>query len=502
MSDPGAPEWLKFCVRHWVPIAVFLFWFSPAVLLWFWESHPTLFDRTTLEWFGVLSIYAGLLGLMVSALTFIYAFRGADSALKNQALLAGNQNLLVDHALVHEETLQDFNTIFDKHLLHHLSVFENVPGRIYLMLSSPAYGYGVLGKEKSAELSTKMDRLRSECTVHIIYYSPDAHWLYWANTLLWSFVRRKFDRIDYFAREFAVVLRDAHTSMVRKGRPSDLSLWVSDSGQHRLFGFQDKGKRSVTAAGSLGIASKAHVYVVVADRIDLGADQWGGQFHARSHRVFQFQVDEYIFDENSVFERAKFCPYSPATERSDQATEGAITAKSEIDNLFGDYLYGRTGPTFSHPLLNPSEVDRGAIVRSITDAIVTNCQRRFGEEAAALTVGEYLRETLLQILDLFTFLCGHGFGSSVNEQSEVQTDRIETTAREICALYDPQSIPDKQRSLVDWLTTASAYLSNSTPDDTLAEIQAAWIGELLASGRGTSRHYSARASRATSPTLI
>jgi hypothetical protein len=290
--------------------------------------------------------------------------------------------------------------------------------------------------------------------------------------------------------------------MVRKGRPSDLSLWVSDSGQHRLFGFQDKGRGSAIPASSLGIGSKAHVYVVVTDRIDLGADQWGGQFHARSHRIFQGQVDEYIFNENSVFERAKFCPYSPATERSDQAAEGAITEKPEIDNLFGDYLYGRTGPTFFHPLLDPNEANRGAIVRSITDAIVANCQRRFREEAAALTVGEYLRETLLQILDLFTFLCRDGLGSSINERQEVQINRIVAIASAICAHYGAESIPGNQKSLVDWLTTASGSLSSSKPDDALGEIQAGWIGELLASGRGTSRHYSARASRASSPTLI
>ncbi|OGW41511.1 MAG: hypothetical protein A2Y97_10860 [Nitrospirae bacterium RBG_13_39_12] len=214
------------------------------------------------------------------------AYEASNAAQKSQK----TQERLVDIGLLPTHTRSKFERIFNEHLVQPLQnhSYKGKPAEIYLLLSTPSYGYGVLGQNVSS-LRKAIKDLNQGCKVQVIFFSPDAHFHYWCNVLLWSIAR---EGKEQFAINFALDILE----FLKRIENKEWKIWLTGETTVRLFAFFNH--------------EKSEVYLLLVDRFSITQDQFGDRFKSRSVKVLLPQVQEYVSGEYSYFDRIKQCPYT------------------------------------------------------------------------------------------------------------------------------------------------------------------------------------------------
>jgi hypothetical protein len=245
------------------------------------------------------------------------------------------EQTLLEIGLLTSEAKGEFKLIFKDQLIHNLQKLKNKQGEVYLAISTPAYGYGVLGQEGYAELYDAIDGLNGqECSIQIILFSPDAHFHYWSNLLLWSITKP-----DPLSFVLAYARNTVDTMTKLKDKQSQ--IWLMKETTVRFFAF---------SYHSEVIGQKVEkVFFSLVDRFSIYDSQFADGFGATSLPVIATQTHDYIEKKNSFFERLKQCPYStnqfPALDFSDYSNLSQEERNEKVDKLgylVNDYLLGRT----------------------------------------------------------------------------------------------------------------------------------------------------------------
>jgi len=282
-----------------------------------------------------------LFGLLTGALA---AYMAAKAELKASKTLRE----LEEASLIVKEISDNFSKIFQQHLLAPLEDLGQI-SRAWLLLSTPAYGFPVLGN--SPEFKKLVDRFGKLCAngkLELIVFSPDAHFYHLANVLLW-WRAVPFDKDEsslhsplLFASSIKQML-DYIKPGLEFGSPHDwkVRLWTTNETTIRIFAFKYT---------SGYIALPMRMYVSFSDRVTLSSPQWeigAGEerksksgFRGRGLPMLQAAHGHLVSDTDveadSYFDQVKRCQYKMTTGLK------ARVQKWEISALTTDYLLLRT----------------------------------------------------------------------------------------------------------------------------------------------------------------
>lgn len=274
------------------------------------------------------------LGFSVTSWGFIKSWQASTKS----ASIEGN--LLASH-LILAEAKEDFKDIFDDHLLGKINLFKDVPGNIHLLLSTPAYGYGVLGKESSLKLFNSIKFLNGESNIELILFSPDAHFNYWINLIFWSIVHEDNNQIG-FLKDFAIQTYEMIDLLSLSNKKC--SIWLRNDTTVRLFGYSFHSPKPNDSYFSNDFA-----YISLVDNISLYQNQFGSEFKARSLPIHFNQMKDFFIGKTSYFHRIKSCPYT--SRRNNEAAlnfggQGHIQDKELVSLLKWDFILGRASTSF------------------------------------------------------------------------------------------------------------------------------------------------------------
>jgi hypothetical protein len=257
---------------------------------------------------------------MAGVLMALYAAIEAARASKRSK---STQDELVKVALLARESRSNFKAAFEDHLVKNLQKHKHIPADVYLLLSTPAYGFAVVGKELFERFRVAIEDLDQDCKLQVIFFSPDAHFHYWCNVLLWWITRG-----NPYAIEFGHAIEKVIGSLSHK----NFKLWLSRETTVRLFGF-------------IHNAEEPKAYLLLVDRFSIPQDQLGRGFKSRSIPILTTQVGEFIgaSDLENYFNRIKQCPYT-FRDQADAVLEPVVKSAHGdlLKHLMWDYLLGRT----------------------------------------------------------------------------------------------------------------------------------------------------------------
>lgn len=309
-------------------IAIYFFWFRQRGHIWLIVLGGFLFVLGALVVHLRRSdhFYAFLIVELAGLFTAFYAaFEAENAANESQQ----TQEQLRDLGLLVAEAQPDFDKIFDEHLVQQLQR-NRENAEIFLLLSTPAYGYAVVGKDRFSDFEVAMKQLHN-CKVEMIVFSPDAHFYYWCNVVLWSIGRRDAAQRSLrqeeaeFAIEFATKTLDIVDDIHNK---DDWHIWVTKETTVRLFAFS-----KTEVEGSYPFRK---AYVLLTDQFSIPQDQFRERFKVRSIPIPLTQIKEYVGGQTNYFDRIKQCPYT----FRDQVD--ARVKQDHLHQLAWDYVFGRT----------------------------------------------------------------------------------------------------------------------------------------------------------------
>ncbi len=279
--------------------------------------------------------YLSLIGIIALIVGIIAAWEAYVAASKSEKI----EDTLIEIGLLTSEVKGEFKLIFKNHLIKYLNLVGNCPARIYLAISTPSYGYAVLGQKSFEELYKAFEGLDGKnCSIEIVLFSPDAHFHYWSNLLMWSIEQEDTNDL-HFAINFAQNTKD----MLNIMRMKESKIWLMRETTVRFFAYSYyniKIKQEVEKA-----------YFSLVDRFSIYQNQFKEGFQATSLPVVSTQIHDYIEKDKSFFERIKVCPYSqkvgdaaaisfenysalPSNEKQDR--------EKTLNSLLSDFLLGRT----------------------------------------------------------------------------------------------------------------------------------------------------------------
>lgn len=312
-------QWRKF------PIGIKLFiefLFSISVLLGLYGIYFILIPKDL----AVKDEYINWIAIFASVITIWGFIKSWEAASKSSKI----ETDLIEEGVISLEIKEGFKNIFNEHFIKKIDLFKNSPGNIYLSLSTPAYGYGVLGRKECKKLHHSLEMLHSESQIELILFSPDAHYNYWANLIFWS-----LDVVDEnFMNDFALLTYEIIDTLSTK----KCLIWLKKETTVRFFAYEPLGDPK-----KAGNPKKAFVSLV--DSISIYQNQFGSDFNARSLPIQRNQIKEFINGSSSFFHRIKSCPYTF------RINEDAALKFGGMDNeenkklakfLKWDFILGRT----------------------------------------------------------------------------------------------------------------------------------------------------------------
>lgn len=344
--------------RKWTILLAQLALFSVLVLVSIWIYIHYSPNRRQMHWtFALAGMVASSVGVVFS---LIAAWRASAADKKTAFLLRELQ----ETQRIVQESPTDYNDIFDIHLLRPMTRAANPHGkedhlrRMDLHISTPAYGYHVLGYDQHSEFRRLLDTLK--CDKQIILFSPDAHFFHVANTLLWhplsephldgtgardlNQVQETQGQVDYSnvnSKALAVCIIatmgimqqqvfETEQNVWRKntGELSNMNVgvWTSNTTEFRLTAFR--------------FEKETLAFLLLTDQVTLASNLARFQGRALSLPVsLHRQVVGDPRDQESFFEQLKTCPYSAECRGDAHLTSG------ELEMLKYDYLFLRTGHT-------------------------------------------------------------------------------------------------------------------------------------------------------------
>ena len=136
--------------------------------------------------------------------------------------------------------------------------FDSLAGRegaIHLLLSTPAYGYAAVGPKIFTLFPDSLPKV-PDCALEMIFFSPDDHYSYWGNVLLWAAFRDAG-----FSEGFASGITNVFQKL--QGRRDNVltRVWVTRATTVREFAFFPKANNDDGESG--------RVYVALTDSFSL-----------------------------------------------------------------------------------------------------------------------------------------------------------------------------------------------------------------------------------------
>ncbi len=351
LERAGPKLWVLFVYA----VIYFGFIFAAATL-----AQKVWIPSTWWDW----KLFFEVLGMFLALLAFVFAERAFNKAKETQSQL-------VEYIFATGENKTKFQDIFDYHLVNRLKQFRSTGARIILLLSTPAYGYAVVGPSKFETFVDALRGVHDDCELQVMFFSPGDHFHYWANVLIWSRIRKK-DHGEKFAILFSKGLRDV-CRILRDRKQGHCRVWITRATTVRLFAFLPMRVWDQTADE----VSEERIYVAHTDLFCVSQNQYRDRFKARSIRISSALREEFVNSDESYFERIKVCPYTGRDrdqgclyKRGDTpgATEEYETRFERLmDDLFVDYVLGRT----KHIVLDKesfrSEIDALLISKDVVE---------------------------------------------------------------------------------------------------------------------------------------
>lgn len=377
---------------------------SAAVFLIFLAIYNLLIPsdlRAANEFINII----GIAGFIVGFWGFIKSWQAAT---KSEQI----QERLIETGILSTDIKGNFGDIFKEHLLHKLITLQNVKGNIYLSLSTPAYGYSVLGKEESYKLFHAFRNLHGDCKIQLILFTPDAHFKYWANTIFWAINGRGLDRQKDLLENFA-----SYTKLIMDLLSSkNCQLWLKNETTVRFFAYEYYNKEIHQDV------KKA--YISLVDSFAIYQNQFQEDFRARSIPIQLLQMDEFFNSELSFFDKLKICPYTLKTK--DQAALkfgdiGDARDQSIAEQLAWDYILGRTSIKYYYNIDKFKEECNSYVVNLKT---LDTSKRSLSKESI-------LKDVLLVYFEYITFLDVNYHIVRDNIISTIQLKRLTTVLKKI-----------------------------------------------------------------------
>lgn len=252
---------------------------------------------------------------------FIAAVFGAIESFRAVKKAEETSKRLEEASIITAGVETSFKDFFDKRLVKQLEKLTN-NDKIYFILSSPAYGYGVVGKEKFQRFKQNISNLN--CSVEIMFFDPDAHFNYWCNVLLWA--KEKNQRGGFFANDFANEIESILDILLTKKNVYDNKwrIWLTKDTTVRLVAFSTNSDKDTKNA-----------HVLLTDQFSIPVDQSNEGFKIHGIPILIGHIEEYIGDDG-YFNRIKKCPYTLKDR------EEAEVDKNYLKCLALDYMLGRT----------------------------------------------------------------------------------------------------------------------------------------------------------------
>lgn len=293
---------------------------------------------------SVATIVVGATGMLFS---YIGAWRAHMAERKTEDLLS---KLLETQDIIKSSTSY-YKEVFE---IHALSPFTDHQKdgteleRVHLLISTPAYGYHVLGESAHAEFHNALDV--SKGTKQIIFFSPDSHYFHVANTVLWSplveYLRnepaegngRKPGRENQDETDGKRVIvnptglvgciektMDMLENKIKSETKDMWQIWVSSGTAFRMSAFKYSGRPNRL------------VFLILTDVVSLTSNLL--EFRGRAigiPSVMHSHVVGEIGNEQAFFEQLKQCPFSL------RSGEDARLDGDEVNYLKYDYILLRT----------------------------------------------------------------------------------------------------------------------------------------------------------------
>ena len=239
------------------------------------------------DWDGTIRFWLESLGMYLAGFALIFAEKAARKSEQTEAQL-------ITYGLSTSENRNEFQAIFTEHLAllcyvqNYFAEFREIPensmerpggfssripgrnrvvlvrpfdslagreGAIHLLLSTPAYGYAAVGPKIFTLFPDSLPKV-PDCALEMIFFSPDDHYSYWGNVLLWAAFRDAG-----FSEGFASGITNVFQKL--QGRRDNVltRVWVTRATTVREFAFFPKANNDDGESG--------RVYVALTDSFSL-----------------------------------------------------------------------------------------------------------------------------------------------------------------------------------------------------------------------------------------
>jgi hypothetical protein len=336
--------------KFWIVVSnCILFLLFISFFLWLYFHYSP--NPVTMHWAFVLM---GLIASSVGVIFSLIAAWRSSAADKRTAWLLKE---LVETQRIVGESPAHYPEVFDLHLLRPMERASEPDDKndhlrhMDLLISTPAYGYHVLGIDPHLHFRNLLTAL--QCDKQVILFSPDAHYFHIANTLLWHPLKQSASRnveaddvMDAPAPDVnPIELADCVTKTMSILKQQVLQ--TEENARHKGLGEHRNIKVGVWTTNTTEVRLTAFrfqketlAYLLLTDQVTLTSDLSRFRGRALSLPVsIHRQVIGDPGDPRSFFEQLKTCPYSQAWGNSARIKSG------EFDLLKYDYLFLRTEQT-------------------------------------------------------------------------------------------------------------------------------------------------------------
>ena len=448
-----------------------LWWLLPIFLIVIYILRCLLIkyaNVTENDFNNYLSIFA----VFFTFFGFYAAFYAQKNSESIQTKSDEIQKDLIEFGLINNPK-ESFEIIFKDDLIPSLSTAKNYANsKIYLLLSSPAYGYPVVTKDTYNSFKTELFNFDNSIIVELMFFCPDSHFDYWSNIILWDLSDDKNKDLSiFFAKEVFDVLNQIQS------RKNHYKLYVKKEVSIRLYGF-DYGNRGNQQNETTLKPDK--VYLCMVDPFNIVMSQ-SEISKARHIQLPSRNISEYIggIDKESLFERMKQCPYRMTK------FEDAIVNPSFIPYLVVDYLFGLT---------SISRVVNDKCFLSEFDLFFKNYKKSPKFKNNSSTDIELIKEIVNNIIryycEIISFLENEYNYSNINKDISFLLSILKTISNLTSFSLDNYSnIKDVINSSPDYLIDSQPLENklNSYTDDVMKFKMAVYF--LLYSGLGKSLYY-------------
>lgn len=298
----------------------------------FWWLLP-IFILIILTSRWLLTKYTGIvendITILISVFGVFFTYFGFYAAYSAQKKSDEIQKDLLEFGLINNPK-ESFEVIFNEDLIPslHEAAKREIESNVYLLLSSPAYGYPVVSKDTYNQFKTALFDLDSSKKVEMMFFCSDSHFDYWCNILLWDLSNKEEVISVSFAEEVYDVLDKIRTR-------DNFKIFIKKEVSIRLYGFDYGNRGNLSSEISRHKADK--VYLCMVDPFNIVMSQLEIS-RARHIQLPSRNISDYIGgnDNESLFERMKQCPY-----RMKKFNEAEVT-HDLLPHLIVDYIFGLT----------------------------------------------------------------------------------------------------------------------------------------------------------------